>query len=91
MLYALDLGSVLQESLTQAFGPQAVVFALAAIGLNIHFGYTGLLNFGHIGFLAAGAYGTAIAITSWSANSVMAVIIGIIFSLVLALLLGLPT
>ena len=28
-----------------AVGLETVVFALAAIGLNIHFGYTGLLNF----------------------------------------------
>ena len=27
-------------------GPAAVVYCLAAIGLNVHFGYTGLLNFG---------------------------------------------
>lgn len=91
MMFALDMGKVMQETLTQAFGPQAVVFAMAAIGLNIHFGYTGLLNFGHIGFLAAGAYGTAIAITSWSVNPVLAIGVGIIFALVLALILGLPT
>ena len=91
MLFALDMGKVLQESLTQAFGPQAVVFAMAAIGLNIHFGYTGLLNFGHVGFMAAGAYGTAIAITSWSVNPVLAIGVGIIFALILGLLLGVPT
>ncbi|MDH3293699.1 MAG: branched-chain amino acid ABC transporter permease [Acidimicrobiia bacterium] len=91
MMFALDVGKVMQETLTQAFGPQAVVFAMAAIGLNIHFGYTGLLNFGHIGFLAAGAYGTAIAITSWSINPVLAIGFGIIFALVLALILGVPT
>lgn len=91
LLLALDMGKVMQESLTQAFGTQAVVFALAAIGLNIHFGYTGLLNFGHIGFLAAGAYGTAIAITTWSANPIIAVFVGVLFALILGLMLGLPT
>ncbi|MEZ5379723.1 MAG: branched-chain amino acid ABC transporter permease [Acidimicrobiales bacterium] len=90
-LLAFDFGRVMSESLTQAFGPQAVVFAMAAIGLNIHFGYTGLLNFGHIGFLAVGAYGTAIAITSWGLVSGLAIIVGLMFALVLALALGLPT
>ncbi len=91
MMFALDMGRVMQETMTQAFGPQAVVFAMAAIGLNIHFGYTGLLNFGHIGFLAAGAYGTAIAITSWSINPLLSIGVGIIFALILALMLGVPT
>lgn len=88
---AIDVGRVVSESLTQAFGPQAVVYALAAIGLNIHFGYTGLLNFGLIGFMAVGAYGTAIAITSWSFPGFFAILVGLFFAFVLALLLGLPT
>ena len=45
-----------------AVGPIAAAYALAAIGLNLHFGYTGLLNFGHVAFLMAGAYGTAITV-----------------------------
>ena len=36
------------------------IYALAAIGLNLHFGYTGLLNFGQVGFMAVGAYGLGI-------------------------------
>ena len=36
-------------------GSEAVVFALAAIGLNVHFGYTELLNFGQAAFLAVAA------------------------------------
>jgi branched-chain amino acid transport system permease protein len=38
----------------------ALIYSLLAIGLNIHFGYTGLLNFGHVAFFAAGAYTAAI-------------------------------
>ena len=32
-------------------------FIIAAIGLNVQFGYAGLLNFGQAAFLACGAYG----------------------------------
>ena len=32
------------------------------IGLNIHFGFTGLLNMGQAGFMLLGAYGFAISI-----------------------------
>jgi len=51
----MDWGSAFDQGLTAAFGEQAVYYALAAIGLNIHFGYTGLLNFGQAGFMAMGA------------------------------------
>ena len=36
------------------------IYALLTLGLNIHYGYTGLLNFGHVAFFAAGAYTAAI-------------------------------
>lgn len=32
------------------------IYSILTIGLNIHFGYTGLINFGHVAFFAAGAY-----------------------------------
>jgi branched-chain amino acid transport system permease protein len=40
-------------------GTFAGIFGLLALGLNVHFGYTGLLNFGHVAFFAAGAYASA--------------------------------
>ena len=46
----MDWGSILSGSIQQALGPTAVIYALAAIGLNVNFGYTGLLNFGQVGF-----------------------------------------
>ena len=42
--------------------PTTAAFAIAAIGLNIHFGLTGLLNMGQAGFMLLGAYGFAISI-----------------------------
>ena len=53
----MDWGNVFSQAITQGIGIQAVIFALAAIGLNVQFGYTGLLNFGQSGFLAVAAYG----------------------------------
>jgi len=37
-----------------------LIYGLLALGLNVHYGYTGLLNFGHVAFFAAGAYTSAI-------------------------------
>jgi len=41
-------------------GTLACIYGLLALGLNVHYGYTGLLNFGHVAFFAAGAYASAI-------------------------------
>lgn len=38
------------------FGLVMTFYALLALGLSLEFGYTGLLNLGHIGFAALGAY-----------------------------------
>lgn len=38
----------------------ATIYAMLTIALNVHYGYTGLLNFGHVAFFAAGAYAAAI-------------------------------
>ncbi|MCB0975011.1 MAG: branched-chain amino acid ABC transporter permease [Actinobacteria bacterium] len=87
----MDWGSIFEGAIRAAFDLDAVVFAIAAIGLNIHFGYTGLLNFGQVGFMAAGAYGVGIATTYFGWNPWVALVVGILAAVVLALILGLPT
>ena len=86
----MDLGNVIFPAIRAAIGVPAAAYALAAMGLNIHFGYTGLLNFGQVGFMLVGAYGTAITVDQggplW-----LGVLVGILAAVVLGLLLGLPT
>ena len=38
----------------------AFAYAIALLGFNLLFGYTGLLSFGHALFVALGAYGAAV-------------------------------
>ncbi|MGF1668408.1 MAG: branched-chain amino acid ABC transporter permease [Acidimicrobiia bacterium] len=90
-LAAIDWGILTQLTVSGFIGFEAMVYAMAAIGLNIHFGYTGLLNFGHVGFMALGGYGVGISIVTWQLNPALAILIGILFAIVLALLLGAPT
>ena len=87
---AHGLGRHHPEHARAAVGREAIVYALAAIGLNIHFGYTGLLNFGQVGFMAVGAYGVASPSSSCGLPLWVGVLMGIGGSVVLALLLGLP-
>jgi len=74
-----------------AVGLETVVFALAAIGLNVHFGYTGLLNFGQAAFIAVAAYGLAIMVSTFGLSLWLGVLTGLAGAVVLALLLGAPT
>jgi neutral amino acid transport system permease protein len=85
-----DIQSILNAMLRTAVDPQTAAVAIAVIGLNIHFGYTGLLNIGQSAFMLLGAYGFAISITQgWPL--VVAIIVGLAVAFVFALVLGVPT
>jgi neutral amino acid transport system permease protein len=87
----VDFVQIIENALRAAVGLEAVVYALAAIGLNVHFGYTGLLNFGQAGFLAVGAYGVGISVSYYGWSLWTGVFVGILAAVVLALVLGIPT
>lgn len=92
----MDWGSIFGNTITASVSAFAIVYILAAQGLNIHYGYTGLLNFGQAGFMAVGAYGTAIASASDQAGGYglplwVGVPIGVLAAVVLALIMGVPT
>ncbi len=75
----------------EIISPATAAYALAAIGLAIHFGFTGLLNFGQAGFMMLGAYGFAIATLTFEWPVWAALLTGIVASIVFALILGIPT
>ena len=83
--------TVLFDALRAAIGPTAAAYALLAVGLNLHFGYTGLLNFGQVGFMLVGGYGLAIPVAVYGQPLWVGLLTGIAASVVLALLLGAPT
>jgi ABC-type branched-chain amino acid transport system, permease component len=65
----------------------AAIYSLLTLGLNIHYGYTGLINFGHVAFFSAGAYTAALLTVPPAAQTVGA---EYIFGLNLPMPLGLP-
>ncbi|MFC6285651.1 branched-chain amino acid ABC transporter permease [Nocardioides sp. GCM10027113] len=82
--------NILEAMAREAIAPQTAAVAIAVIGLNIHFGFTGLLNMGQAGFMLLGAYGFAISI--WKGLPLpLAVLIGLGAAFVFALILGAPT
>jgi branched-chain amino acid transport system permease protein len=84
------VGNIAQGMLRESISAQTAAVAIAVIGLNIHFGYTGLLNMGQAGFMMLGAYGFSISI--WHGlPMVVGILMGFLAAFVFALILGVPT
>jgi branched-chain amino acid transport system permease protein len=65
-------------------------YAIALLGFNLLFGYTGLLSFGHAMFLGFGAYGAAVMAGKLGFRSFELVLLAsILFAMVAALPIGL--
>jgi branched-chain amino acid transport system permease protein len=71
-------------------------YALMALGLNVIWGLTGMVNLGLVGFFAVGAYGSALLTTKllwpmplgWAAGAMLAAAAGGIMALIVARLRG---
>ena len=61
----MDWGQIFNQSASSIISTTTIAYALAALGLGVHFGQAGLLNMGVAGFMAVGAYGYAISILTF--------------------------
>jgi neutral amino acid transport system permease protein len=66
------------------------IFALFSLGLNLQWGYTGLINFGHIAFMTVGAY-TTVLLSQKGVPIVLATLIGSAAAALLGLAIGFST
>ena len=57
----MDIGGI--ASFAAGFVVMAGIYSVFALGLNVHWGFTGLFNIGIAGFFAVGAYTSAILTT----------------------------
>lgn len=64
---------------------------IAVVGLNILVGYCGQLSIGHAGFMAVGAYTTAILSTSFGIPFIVALLLSGISAGLIGLLFGMPS
>jgi branched-chain amino acid transport system permease protein len=87
----MDWSAILSNTAQGLLSPATMAFALAALGLALHFGFAGLLNFGIAGFMAIGAYGYAISILTFGFEWWQGVLVSLVASVVFALILGIPT
>ncbi|KGF73552.1 hypothetical protein DO97_18875 [Neosynechococcus sphagnicola sy1] len=68
----------------------AAISALFALGLNLQWGYTGLINFGHVAFMTLGAYSTVL-LSQQGVPLAIAALLGAILAALLGLLMGMTT
>ncbi|MEH2374359.1 branched-chain amino acid ABC transporter permease [Nostoc sp.] len=66
------------------------IFALFGLGLNLQWGFTGLINFGHIAFMTLGAY-TTVLLSLKGVPLVISAIAGAIVAALLGLIIGFAT
>ncbi|MEH2420300.1 MAG: branched-chain amino acid ABC transporter permease [Nostoc sp.] len=66
------------------------LFALFALGLNLQWGFTGLINFGHIAFMTLGAY-TTVLLSLKGVPLLISAVAGAIVAALLGLIIGFAT
>ncbi|MDX1976341.1 MAG: branched-chain amino acid ABC transporter permease [Pseudanabaenaceae cyanobacterium bins.68] len=73
-----------------SFASFVTIFALFSLGLNLQWGTAGLVNFGHVGFMAVGAY-TTVLLSQVGVPLVLALLVGMILAGAISVLVGLLT
>jgi branched-chain amino acid transport system permease protein len=67
---------------------RVLIYALAAMGLNLLLGFTGGLSFGHAAYFGLGAYGTGLMLDNYTNSTLLALLVGTATGGLAALLLG---
>ncbi|MEO3388635.1 branched-chain amino acid ABC transporter permease [Mesorhizobium sp. CAU 1741] len=68
----------------------ALCYAIPAIGMNLLYGYTGLVSLGHMGFAGVGAYTTAVLMKDFGVPFVPSLLAGAGAAGLIGLVVGIP-
>jgi len=66
------------------------IFALFGLGLNLQWGFTGLVNFGHVAFMTLGAY-TTVLLSLKGVPLLLSALLGAVVAALLGLVIGFST
>jgi len=61
-----------------ALASRILIFGLAAMGLNLLLGFTGMMSFGHAAYFGLGAYGAGFVLRYWVHSTPLAILCGIL-------------
>jgi branched-chain amino acid transport system permease protein len=78
------------ESVTNDELSRAMMYGLAALGLNLLVGYTGQISLGHGAFFAIGAYTAAVLVAKWSVPYLLTIPAAAVVCGIIGLLFGIP-
>jgi len=71
-----------------ALAARVLVFALAAMALNMLLGFTGVLSFGHAAYFGLGAYGAGLMLKYITASTPLAILVGTLLGGIAGTLFG---
>ena len=71
-----------------ALASRILVFGLAAMGLNLLLGFTGVMSFGHAAYFGLGAYGAGFVLRYWVHSTPLAILCGILLGTVAGVVFG---
>ena len=66
------------------------IYIVLALGLNLLFGFTGQISLGHAGFFALGAYGAGLLEINFGTDPLLATVVSVAGTAVLAYCIGFP-
>ena len=69
---------------------EACTLAIAAVGLNLLFGFNGQISIGHSTFAGLAAFTAGYTVNAWEWNPYVSLVVGLILCFLLGLALGLP-
>ncbi|NPV86092.1 MAG: branched-chain amino acid ABC transporter ATP-binding protein/permease [Anaerolineae bacterium] len=75
----------------QAIFTNAAIYVIAALGLAIFTGHTGLFSLGHAAFMAVGGYAAAILTYFLGWSLIPALAVGVVAAVLVSLVIGYPT
>jgi branched-chain amino acid transport system permease protein len=90
-LFAVDVGALTSAEFWIGVGILAGIYAIFTLGLQLNVGFTGIINFGQVGFMAIGAYGVAILVADAGWSMWAALPVSILMAMAAGVLIGLPS
>lgn len=67
------------------------IYSMVTLGLSLLMGYAGQISIGQAAFFGIGAYSSGILTVKYNVNPWLAILLGLLITLVIAVLVGIPT
>jgi branched-chain amino acid transport system permease protein len=91
VVFVLSLFRIGANEYHYFIGSLILVNLIAALGLQLLIGFTGLLSLGHAAFMGVGAYTSALLITKLGCPFVLAIVLGGLVASLFGIIVGIPS